>query len=155
MPHIHLETTADLPENADVPDILRALVDVLSGQESVAPASVKAYHSLRSNWATGEGSPEGMAHCTVSILAGRSPELRRAIAEAAFEAMKGGFAASLEAQEVAVSLELREMDPATYLKVQPSPIARPAPAVLPGGFSGIGDVAFDAMDDEERDDVGV
>lgn len=116
MPHIHLETTADLPENADVPDILQSLVEALSGQETIAPASVKATHSLRSNWAVGEGAPEGIAHCTVEVLTGRPPELRRKIAEAAFEALKTGFAASLEAKEVSLSLELREMEAATYLK---------------------------------------
>ena len=29
MPHIILETTADLPENSDVPDILQALAEKL------------------------------------------------------------------------------------------------------------------------------
>ena len=117
MPHIHLETTADLPENADVPDILQALVDALSSQETVSPASVKATHSLRSVWAVGEGAPAGIAHCRVEILAGRPPELRRRIAEASFATLTMSFAASLEAKEVALSLELREMDAPTYLKV--------------------------------------
>ena len=116
MPHIHLETTADLPENADVPDILQALVDALSAQESVASASVKATHSLRSVWAVGEGAPAGIAHCTVEVLSGRPSDVRRRIAEAAFAALRTGFASSLEEKEVALSLELREMDAATYLK---------------------------------------
>lgn len=115
VPHIHLETTADLPENADVPDILVALVETLAAQETVAPASIKAYHSLRSNWAMGAGAPEGMAHCTVSILTGRPAELRRKIAEAAMETLKAHFAASLEAREVSLTLELREMERETYL----------------------------------------
>ena len=34
----------------------------------------------------------------------------------AFAALRTGFAASLEAKEVALSLEIREMDAATYLK---------------------------------------
>ena len=116
MPHIHLETTADLPENADVPDILQALVETISAQETVAPSSVKAYHSLRVNWAMGEGAPDGIAHCTIMILTGRSPEIKRKIVEAAFETLKLHFAASLEAKEAALSVELREMEAATYLK---------------------------------------
>ena len=115
MPHIHLETTADLPENADVPDILEALVASLSTQESVSPASVKAYHTLRSNWAMGAGAPAGFAHCTLMVLTGRSPELRRRMAEAAMSTLQEHFKMSLEAQEVSLTLELREMDVATYL----------------------------------------
>jgi len=116
MPHIHLETTSDLPENADVPDILEALVAQLSVQESVSSASVKAYHSLRSVWAVGEGHRPGIAHCTVMILTGRSTELKAKIADAMFETLRAQFAASLDAEEVAVTLELREMAADTYRK---------------------------------------
>lgn len=115
MPHIHLETSADLPENSEIPDILLALVETLAGQESVSPASIKAYHSLRSNWTMGEGAPEGMAHCSVMVLAGRPLELRQRIAEAAMETLKAHFAGSLEAGEVSLTLELREMARETYL----------------------------------------
>lgn len=117
MPHIHLETTADLPENADVPDILESLVATLAVQETVAPATIKAYHSLRSNWAMGEGAPAGIAHCTVMVLSGRPLELRRTISQAMFETLKRGFFASLEANEVSLTLEVREMERETYLKI--------------------------------------
>jgi len=114
MPHIHLETTSDLPENSDVPDILEALVAQLSAQESVPPGSVKAYHSLRSVWAVAEGHPPSIAHCTVKLLEGRTEEQQIRIADALFETLKEHFAASLEAKEVAVTLDVREMKKATY-----------------------------------------
>jgi 5-carboxymethyl-2-hydroxymuconate isomerase len=116
VPHIILETTADLPENADLPDILEALVATLSAQETVVPASIKAYHGLRSNWAMGDGAPAGFAHCTVEILSGRPPELRQKIAQAIFATLKSHFVASLEAGEVSLTLEIRDMDRETYLK---------------------------------------
>lgn len=116
MPHILLETTADLPENAQVPDILDALVGKLSSLESISPASVKAYHTLRSVWSTGEGHPAGFAHCAVSILAGRPEELRKRIASEIYGVLREQFAQSLAAGEVGLTLELREMDAATYQK---------------------------------------
>ena len=116
MPHIHLETTADLPENADVPDILEALVAKLATQETVASESIKAYHTLRSNWAMGEGAPAGFAHCTLMVLTGRSPELRRRMAEAAMATLREHFKMSLEANEVSLTLEVREMERGTYLQ---------------------------------------
>ena len=116
MPHIHLETTADLPENADVPDILEALVATIALQETVSAASIKAYHTLRSNWAMGEGAPEGFAHCTLMVLTGRSPELRRKMADATMATLREHFNMSLEASEVSLTLEVREMEAATYLK---------------------------------------
>jgi 5-carboxymethyl-2-hydroxymuconate isomerase len=116
MPHIHLETTSDLPENADVPDILEALVERLCLQESVSSASVKAYHSLRSVWAVGEGHAPGIAHCTVMLLEGRNRALRSRIADAMYETLLDHFSESLESNEVAVTLELREMNADTYRK---------------------------------------
>ena len=114
MPHIHLETTSDLPENSDVPDILEALVERLGSQESISPQSVKAYHSLRSVWAVGPGHPPSIAHCTVMVLEGRSEEQQIRIADAMIETLKAQFAASLEAQEASVTLEIREMKKSTY-----------------------------------------
>jgi 5-carboxymethyl-2-hydroxymuconate isomerase len=116
MPHIHLETTADLPENADVPDILEALVARLAGFETIQPASIKAYHTLRTNWTMGEGSPAGFAHCTVAIMTGRDADLRKRMAQAMFEELRTKFEASHGAGEASLTLELREMDRETYLK---------------------------------------
>lgn len=116
MPHIHLETTADLPENAHVPDILEALTGELASHDTISPASIKSYHTLRSVWHMGDGAPPGFAHCTVAILHGRPLELRQKIAGAMYETLKTHFAESLAAQEVGLTLELREMDPDTYHK---------------------------------------
>jgi 5-carboxymethyl-2-hydroxymuconate isomerase len=117
MPHIHLETTADLPENANIPDILEALAGKLSEFETIDSKSVKAYHLLRPNWCMGEGAPPGFAHCSVAILSGRSVELRSRIADAMFDLLKEHMAMSLSNNEVAITLEVREMERETYRKL--------------------------------------
>jgi 5-carboxymethyl-2-hydroxymuconate isomerase len=114
MPHIHLETTADLEENANVPDILEALTVALGAQETMNSKAVKAYHSLRSIWFVGEGGPAGFAHCEVAILEGRSPELRQKIATALMEVLRDQFACSIQDGLATVTLEMREMEAATY-----------------------------------------
>lgn len=116
MPHLHLETTADLPENANVPDILEAIVAELSTYETIQSPSIKAYHTLRSVWHMGEGAPPGFAHLTVAILTGRPMELRRRMAEGMLRVLREHLTMSLEADEVSVSVELREMERETYLK---------------------------------------
>lgn len=116
MPHIHLVTTADLPENAQVPDILEALAAKLSAFPTITPSAVKSYHSLRANWVMGEGAPAGFAHVTVSLISGRPLELRKQIGAALYEVMQEQFAESLAANEVSLTLELREMEKETYWK---------------------------------------
>src|SRR3954464_13853836 len=99
MPHIVLETTADLFENANIPDILEALVMKLSGYDTIDSKGVKAYKTLRSNWCMGEGAPGGFAHCTVGILAGRPLDLKQSIAKGMYEEMRSHFAMSMENNE--------------------------------------------------------
>ena len=117
MPHIILETTADLPENSEVPDILQALAEKLCSFESIDSKAVKAYHTLRSVWHMGVGAPAGFSHCTVCLLKGRPLELRKRISDALYAVMKEAFVQSVEAREVSLTLELREMDPDTYRKL--------------------------------------
>ncbi len=116
MPHLILETTADLPENAHVPDILEALATELATYKTVASDSIKAYHTLRSVWHMGSGGPPGFAHLTVSILSGRPLDLRRRIAEGMSRVLHEHLTESLEAGEVSVTVEVREMDRETYIK---------------------------------------
>ncbi len=116
MPHIHLMTSANLVENVDVPDILRSLVETLSKMETVSSAAVKAYHTMHNTWEMGDGAPHGFASCQVSILTGRSPELKQAIADAMWATLSDCFSQSKDAGEVSLTLEVREMEAATYRK---------------------------------------
>ncbi|HRK21271.1 MAG TPA: hypothetical protein PLX06_05655 [Fimbriimonadaceae bacterium] len=114
MPHIHVYTSADLVENVDIPDILRALVDELAAQETIDAKTIKAYHSLHHTWAMGDGAPTGFAHCSVSLLTGRPVELRKRIADAMYARFKVCFESSIASGEISPTLEVREMDLETY-----------------------------------------
>jgi 5-carboxymethyl-2-hydroxymuconate isomerase len=99
-----------------VPDILAALAAKLSEFETINSADVKAYHTMHSNWAMGENAPEGFAHCQVSLLSGRTPELLKAIGEGMYSRLKELFAGSMEREEAALTLEVRQMTRETYFK---------------------------------------
>lgn len=116
MPVIHLETTSDLPENASVPDILAGLVETLCSLETIKPADVKAYHVLRSNWCMGTGAAPGFARCEVMILEGRPETLKIKIADAMYATLLHHFEESKSANEVNLTLEVREMAASTYRK---------------------------------------
>jgi 5-carboxymethyl-2-hydroxymuconate isomerase len=116
MPHICVETTSDVVENQDIVDILQRLVDKLSTFESVSPASIKAYHSLRHTWIIGENGPNGFIHCEVAILTGRDTELKKTIADGMYAELLDCFHASRDSKEAGITLELREMDKETYRK---------------------------------------
>lgn len=116
MPHIRLDTTADIQENADLPEILAELVETLAAFETIQPESIKAYHTLRPVWAMGQGAPEGFIHCEVAILSGRSPALRGQISAGIAKVLRQRFARTLGAGEAGLTVEIREMDRETYVK---------------------------------------
>jgi 5-carboxymethyl-2-hydroxymuconate isomerase len=116
MPHIILETTSDVVENQDIVDILEVLVAKLSSFESISPASIKAYHSLRHTWQIGEGGPHGFIHCEVAILSGRPEELVQTITDGMYQSLIEAFERSHQSGEAGITLELRQMDKATYRK---------------------------------------
>lgn len=116
MPHIILETTSNVVENTDAVDILEKLVAKLASYETIKPASIKAYHSLRNTWLIGEGGAHGFVHCEVAILTGRDDALKTAIADGMYEELRSCFTASTEHNEAGLTLELREMDAAIYRK---------------------------------------
>lgn len=116
MPHIHLQTTANILENDQVPDIMRMLADRLAQFETIDSASIKAYHTLRQTWAMGAGAKDGFIHCEAAILTGRSIALRKDISAGLAELLRECFAASFDANLAGLTVEIREMDRETYIK---------------------------------------
>ncbi len=117
MPQIFLETTANLEENAVIPDILEALVATLSKFETVDPAAVKAFHGLRMTWEMGLGAPAGFVQCQVSVLTGRPLELRQRIADEIINVLQNAFRVSIDEHEASITVEIREMERETFRKV--------------------------------------
>ena len=110
------DAQAALAQLGDPDEFLADLVAELARHETIQPASIKAYHSLRSVWTMGEGATPGFAHCTASILSGRPVELRQRMAQGLYAVLQRHFAESLAASEVSLTLELREMQAETYVK---------------------------------------
>ena len=116
MPHIHLETNYELPENQGIDETLVALIEKLASFDTIDSKNIKAYHTARSRYATGDGAPPGFVHCCVSILAGRPLELRQQIGQGIAETLRDRYADSFESGQAGLTIEVREMDRATYIK---------------------------------------
>jgi 5-carboxymethyl-2-hydroxymuconate isomerase len=116
MPHIKLQTTSDVVENQDLVEILERLVAKLASFESISSHAIKAYHNLQHTWLIGEGGAHGFIHCEVSILTGRTAELKATIADGMYAELLECFAASRDSKEAGITIELREMEKETYRK---------------------------------------
>jgi 5-carboxymethyl-2-hydroxymuconate isomerase len=118
MPHIRLTVSRNAATSSDFSWLLPTLVELLCRFETIDPTAVKAYADVREHWAMGVGAPAGFVHCEVSLLTGRSQELRSRISEAFVVELERWFHTLVVTREVGVGVEVREMDAATYRKVK-------------------------------------
>ncbi|MEQ1821377.1 MAG: hypothetical protein ABL949_02590 [Fimbriimonadaceae bacterium] len=116
MPHIQIRATRNIIPSLDVRALLANLVLELSACESIEPAAIKCLLVPIDEWVMGEGAPEGFVHCEVSLLSGRSTELRKQVSMRMFEVLGTRLADQVSNRTVGVTVEIREMDKETYLK---------------------------------------
>lgn len=117
MPHLQLEVSANIADRNRLDKILAELTEVFSEQETVDPKAVKAYARIAEHWAMGEGAPSQFIHLTVCILAGRTPDHLSQISDRLYHQMKVCFQESTAFGTASLTLEIREMNPAYYRKL--------------------------------------
>jgi 5-carboxymethyl-2-hydroxymuconate isomerase len=118
MPHLHLETTADLNENADVPDILEALAEATGSLEGIERTHLRAFHSLRSVWFVGSGAPPGFVHLTLGVPGARTQHWKAHATQVLANILRYRFAYSLENSEASITIELQELALDSYHRFQ-------------------------------------
>ncbi|MBC3386988.1 5-carboxymethyl-2-hydroxymuconate Delta-isomerase [Pseudomonas sp. SWRI12] len=102
MPHLHMEYTANLPGlKADVALLRLNNALVASGQFS-AEHDIKGRAVKLETFRVGTGMGErGFVHVKLALLSGRSPEIKKQLAESLLEVIKG-----LEPWPAEVSVQL-------------------------------------------------
>jgi 5-carboxymethyl-2-hydroxymuconate isomerase len=116
VPHLKLDVSSNALGQVDVSEVLTKLVAELCRHETIDPASVKAYFREQSVWAMGKGARPGFIHLEVAVLDGRPLELKQAIAQGMRGVLERCFARSIAEGLVGLTIEIRDMDRATYVK---------------------------------------
>jgi 5-carboxymethyl-2-hydroxymuconate isomerase len=117
MPHLTLEHSDNLPATVDVPAVLRRLHETLGALGPYRPAHIRSRAVARDTFVVGDGAPGAVfAHVEVAILSGRDPEVRRGTGESLLVVLREGFAAVYADRPCSLSVEVREMERATYAR---------------------------------------
>lgn len=117
MPHLKLDVSSNAAAGVDVQAVLDELVIELSRHETIDSMSVKAYFREHTVWAMGEGARPGFVHLEAAILEGRPLELRKQIAQGLRAVLESAFSTPLCQGLAGLTIEVREMDRATYVKL--------------------------------------
>jgi 5-carboxymethyl-2-hydroxymuconate isomerase len=115
MPHLTLDHSANLGEDADLPTLCarlaRVLVDWREDGKPVYPiGGVRVRTIAAQAWCIGDGSLADAAyvHASLKVGTGRSAATLQATGQALFQVMKEHFATMFEERPLALSLELGE-----------------------------------------------
>ncbi|MCX4144377.1 5-carboxymethyl-2-hydroxymuconate Delta-isomerase [Paraburkholderia madseniana] len=118
MPHLTLEYSANLADEASIGQLCTSLAARLDAQrdneQRVFPLGGIRVRALRCDqYCIADGRPDAaFLHANLKIAAGRSDAVKRATGDALFEAIKQHFAAEFEKHGLALSLEINEFSEA-------------------------------------------
>ncbi|CAE6801275.1 5-carboxymethyl-2-hydroxymuconate Delta-isomerase [Paraburkholderia aspalathi] len=118
MPHLTIEYSANLADEAGIGQLCTSLAACLDAQrdndQHVFPLGGIRVRALRCDqYSIADGRPDAaFLHANLKIAAGRSDAVKKATGDALFEAIKQHFAAEFEKHGLALSLEINEFSEA-------------------------------------------
>ena len=117
MPHLWLEYTDNIEQQVD---LIRLLADMHSTLVEVAGVSIdncKSRAVRLDTYRAGSGrADQSFAHLSVRIFAGRPLEVRQEIGRQMLRLLEAAYAPSLNTLDLQISVEVAEIEQATYFK---------------------------------------
>lgn len=113
MPHISIEYSANLEDAADISALCEALRQA-AAQIDAFPLPGLRVRALRADhYAIADGNPaHGFIDISVRLRGGRAQQVKEETTQALFGAAKEFLAPLMATQSLALSLEMRDIDPA-------------------------------------------
>ena len=112
MPHIKLENTENVQWKSPIQDIFPKLQTVLIQYARVKPENCKSRAmELKDFYCTGNNRHGGFIHLEISLLSGRTKEVKKNIGKECHQIIHSFIENRAEIQ---VSVELRDMDQNSY-----------------------------------------
>lgn len=120
MPHLYIEHSRPLAEKADLPDLFHALHAGMVASDVFPTAGIRVRAFAADFAIVADGLPENdFLAMTLSVGAGRSAEVLRAEGDTLFAIAQRHLADLLAVPHFALSLEIREANPALSWKDTP------------------------------------
>ncbi|KGV81246.1 5-carboxymethyl-2-hydroxymuconate isomerase family protein [Burkholderia pseudomallei MSHR4375] len=110
MPHIIVEYTANIRDDARIPVLLKSINETLIAQGGVFPTGgIRSRAIELQDYCVADGTADdAFVHVTLKIGAGRDDATKKAACDALFDAIKAHFKALYARRYLALSMELAE-----------------------------------------------
>lgn len=112
MPHIIIEYSANLEADIDFSQFCHALRETASAISAFPMPGIRVRALRVDHYAIADGNPEhGFIDISVRLRAGRSISVKKEAVEKLFERAKQYLAPVMAARSLALSMEMRDIDP--------------------------------------------
>ena len=112
MPHIRIEYSANMEARIDIASLCRALRDAAAATGLFPLAGIRVRALACTHAVIADGSPaHGFIDISLRLRGGRAPEEKHRAAKAVFDAAAAFCADDMARRPLALSLELRDIDP--------------------------------------------
>jgi 5-carboxymethyl-2-hydroxymuconate isomerase len=112
MPHFMIDYSANLEEAIDIQHLCDTLRKTASNLDCFPMAGVRVRATRVDYYSIADGNPDhGFIDVSVRLRAGRPDDVKRHAVEALFAAMHDELKPIMEIRSIALSMEMRDIDP--------------------------------------------
>lgn len=112
MPHLIIDYSANLEDAIDMSGLCECLRTVATGLDAFPSAGVRVRAHAARHYAIADGNPaHGYIDVSVRLRAGRDLAVKKAATQALFAAVEAYIAPVMSRQPIALSFEMRDIDP--------------------------------------------
>lgn len=112
MPHFHIEYSANLEEVVDIGALCEAIRSAAAEIETFPTAGIRVRATRVDHIAMADGNPKhGFIDLSVRLRGGRRPDVKKDAIERVFASLKGFMASTMATHSIALSAEMRDIDP--------------------------------------------
>ncbi|MEO1679741.1 MAG: 5-carboxymethyl-2-hydroxymuconate isomerase [Pseudomonadota bacterium] len=112
MPHVHIEYSANLDEVIDMAGLCEAVRAEAARIEAFPMPGIRVRATRVDHYAIADGNPaHGFIDLSVRLRGGRPQDVKEAAIQRIFAAVKDFVAPALATRSIALSAEMRDIDP--------------------------------------------
>ena len=112
MPHFHVEYSGNLEDRIDMDGLCECIRSTAAGIETFPMPGIRVRATRVDHYAIADGNPaHGFIDISIRLRAGRSADVKEDATQRIFEAVKTYLAPAFSRHSIALSLEMRDIDP--------------------------------------------
>ncbi|NOD93741.1 5-carboxymethyl-2-hydroxymuconate isomerase [Ruegeria sp. HKCCD4884] len=112
MPHFHVEYSGNLEDKIDMGGLCECIRATAAEIDTFPMPGIRVRATRVDHYAIADGNPaHGFVDISIRLRAGRSEDVKQDATRRVFDAVKAYLASALSQNSIALSLEMRDIDP--------------------------------------------